>query len=167
MRLIRVATVWLVGALSIGAAAAHAQTAASSGSEPRLYVEFNGGPTLGHKSDTFIGGEIGLRLVEGLDVFIEGGHMGNVGTAQLDTAAAKIADFLGGPSPAHYPAASGNCPPIHCKPRSVPTYNRLRAHNDESLFPFGPEPSHQDPEELIEGCQPWPGIVVRQNSVRS
>ena len=31
----------------------------------------------------------------------------------------------------------------------------LRAHYDKSLFPFGPEPSHQDPEELIKGCQPW------------
>ena len=41
----------------------------------------------------------------------------------------------------------------------MPTYNRLRAHYDESLFPFGPEPSHQDPEELIEGCQPWPGML--------
>ena len=95
-RFVRVATVCLAGALCVGTVPAHAQTTASSGSDPRLWVEFNGGPTLGHKSDTFIGGEIGLRLVEGLDVFIEGGHMGNVGTAQLDTAAAKIGDFLGG-----------------------------------------------------------------------
>ncbi len=91
MRLVRVATVWLVGALSIGTVAAHAQTTASSGSEPRLYVEFNGGPTLGHKSDAFIGGEIGLRLVAGLDVFLEGGHIGNAATEALDTAAAIIA----------------------------------------------------------------------------
>jgi opacity protein-like surface antigen len=96
-RFVRVAIVWLAGTLCIGAVSAHAQTTASSGSDPRVYVEFNGGPTLGHKSDTFIGGEIGLRLVAGLDVFIEGGHMGNAGTARLDTAAAKIAtDFLGG-----------------------------------------------------------------------
>ena len=47
-------------------------------------------------------------------------------------------------------------------PDAMPTYNRLRAHNDESLFPFGPEPSHQDPEELIEGCQPWPGMLSLQ-----
>ena len=44
----------------------------------------------------------------------------------------------------------------------MPTYNRFRAHYDESLFPFGPEPSHQDPEELIEGCQPWPGMLALQ-----
>jgi hypothetical protein len=74
----------------------------------------------------------------------------------------QIADFVGNPSPANYPAGSGNCTPIDCKPRSVPTYNRLRAHNDESLFPFGPEPSRQDPEELIEGCQPWPGMLSLQ-----
>jgi hypothetical protein len=44
----------------------------------------------------------------------------------------------------------------------VPTYNRLRAHYDESLFPFGPEPSDQDPEELIESCQPWPDMLSLQ-----
>jgi len=95
-RFVRVATLWLACSLCIGAVSAHAQTTASSGSDPRLWVEFNGGPTLGHTSDTFLGGEIGLRLVEGLDVFVEGGHMGNVGTTQLDAAAATIAAFLGG-----------------------------------------------------------------------
>src|ERR1700739_2714065 len=33
----------------------------------------------------------------------------------------QIADFLGNPSPANDPVASGNCPPIDCKPRSLPT----------------------------------------------
>src|SRR5205807_2699921 len=75
----------------------------------------------------------------------------------------QIADFLGSPSPAHYPAASGNCPPIEGESRSVPTDNRLRAHNDESLFPFGPEPSRHDPEELIEDCQPWSGMLSLQH----
>jgi opacity protein-like surface antigen len=94
-RFVRVATVWLAWSLCIGAVSAKAQTTASSGSDPRFYAELNGGPTLGHKSDTFLGGEAGLRLVAGLDIFVEGGHMGNVGTSQLDSAAAKIADYLG------------------------------------------------------------------------
>jgi opacity protein-like surface antigen len=95
-RFVRVVTAWLACTLGIGAVSADAQTTPSSGSGPRVWVELTGGPTLGHKSDTFIGGEIGLRLIAGLDVFIEGGHMGNVGDASLDTAAGKIATFLGG-----------------------------------------------------------------------
>jgi opacity protein-like surface antigen len=95
-RFVRVVTVFLACTLGIGAVSAGAQTTPSSGSGPRVWVELNGGPTLGHKSDTFIGGEAGLRLVAGLDVFIEGGHMGNVGDTSLDTAAGKIATFLGG-----------------------------------------------------------------------
>jgi opacity protein-like surface antigen len=83
-----VASLWLVGTLCVGVASAHAQT---TGSDQRIYAEFHGGPTLGHKSDTFIGGEAGLRIVFGLDAFIEGGQMKNVGTDQLDTAAALIA----------------------------------------------------------------------------
>src|SRR5438132_9288560 len=33
--------------------------------------------------------------------------------------------------PAHYPASSGNCPPIEREARSVPSYDRLRAHDEE------------------------------------
>jgi opacity protein-like surface antigen len=91
-----VATLCLVLTLGVGASAQAQSTTASSPSEPRLYVEINGGPTLGHKSDTFIGGEAGLRVVSGLDIFVEGGHMGNVGTSKLDADAAVIANFLGG-----------------------------------------------------------------------
>ena len=56
----------------------------------------NAGPTLGHKSDAFVGVEGGYKLIPGLDVFVEGGHMGNVGNTQMETAAAQVADFIGG-----------------------------------------------------------------------
>jgi len=61
-----------------------------------MYAEINFGPTLGHKSDAFVGGEFGYRLTPGLDVIVEVSHMGNVGTSDLDDRAAIIANFLGG-----------------------------------------------------------------------
>ena len=94
-RFARVAAVCLVATLGVGAVPAQAQTA-SSGSNPRMYVEVNAGPTLGHKSDRFVGGEAGLRLAGGLYVVIEASHMGNVATTDLDDRAAIIANYLGG-----------------------------------------------------------------------
>jgi opacity protein-like surface antigen len=81
------------------ASTAHAQTTAQSGapgSEPRLYLELQGGPTLGHQSASFYGGEAGLRIFAGLDLYIEAGRMGNVGTSKLESDAALIASFLNG-----------------------------------------------------------------------
>jgi len=69
---------------------------AQSASEPRWYGEFTVGPTLGHKSDVSIGGEGGGRLTDVIDVFVEIGHMGNVGNTDLEARAQKIADFIGG-----------------------------------------------------------------------
>jgi opacity protein-like surface antigen len=101
-RFARLATLCLVGTLYVSNAA-QAQTTqtttASGGSasaDSRFYVELNAGPTLGHKSDSFIGGEVGVRLIPDLDGFMEVGHMGNVGTSKLDADAATIASFIGG-----------------------------------------------------------------------
>jgi opacity protein-like surface antigen len=89
-----VAAVCLVATLGIGARSAQAQAAPAADS--KMFAEFNFGPTLGHKSDAFIGGEARLRLTDTLDVFVEGGHMGNVATTDLDSRAAVIANHLGG-----------------------------------------------------------------------
>ena len=94
-RLVCVAAVCLVALLAVGTDPAEAQQP-SSGSDPLVYLEFNFGPTLGHKSDKFVGGEAGLRLAGGLDVFIEASHMGNVATTDLDDRATIIANHLGG-----------------------------------------------------------------------
>jgi opacity protein-like surface antigen len=88
-----VAAVCLV--VTPGAVSAQAQTT-SSGFDPRLYVDVNFGPTLGHKSDKFVGGEAGVRLGGGLYVIIEASHMGNVATTDLDDRATIIANHLGG-----------------------------------------------------------------------
>jgi len=72
---------------------AEAQTAPAA--DQKWYVELNAGPTLGHKSDAFFGGEAGYGLTSDLFVIAEAGHMGNVGTSDLDDRAAIIANFLG------------------------------------------------------------------------
>jgi opacity protein-like surface antigen len=92
-----VAVVCLLATFGIGAVAAEAQTPPPMpGSDPKMYAEFNFGPTLGHKSDTFFGGEFGLRVADGLYVIVEASHMGNVGTSALDSNAATIANAIGG-----------------------------------------------------------------------
>jgi opacity protein-like surface antigen len=94
-RCARVAIVSLVASLCLGAARAQAQTAPPASSDSRLSIEITGGPTLGHKSAGFVAGEFGWRLNEKIDVFVEGGHMGNVGTSALDDHASIIANALG------------------------------------------------------------------------
>jgi opacity protein-like surface antigen len=91
-----IATWCLVIGLGISTAAQAQSTTASSTTDSRLYAEIHGGPTLGHKSDSFFGGEAGWRLTPSLDIYVEGGRMGNVGTSKLDADAAVIAQFLGG-----------------------------------------------------------------------
>lgn len=88
-----VAAVCLVAIMGVGASPAQAQVTSP---DPKMYVELNFGPTLGHKSDKFVGGEAGLRLAEGLYVIIEASHMGNVATTDLDDRATIIANYLGG-----------------------------------------------------------------------
>jgi hypothetical protein len=63
--------------------------------DSKFNVEFNLGPTLGHKSDKFFGGELGWRLTKDLDIYVEAMHMGNVGTSDLDARATTIANALG------------------------------------------------------------------------
>jgi opacity protein-like surface antigen len=94
-RCARVAIVPLVAALWLGASRAQAQSAPPASSDSRMSVEITGGPTLGHKSAGFVAGEFGWRLNEKLDVFVEAGHMGNVGTSALDDHASIIANALG------------------------------------------------------------------------
>ena len=90
-----VAAVCLAVLFGVGVRDARAQ-AAAAGQDSKMYAEFNVGPTLGHKSDAFFGGEFGYRLTPGLDLLVEVSRMNNVGTTDLDDRAAPIAAFLGG-----------------------------------------------------------------------
>jgi opacity protein-like surface antigen len=93
--LARVAALCAAGILAVAATPAQAQTK-PAGAESTMYAELNFGPTLGHKSDAFVGGEFGLRVMDNLDVIVEASHMGNVGTTDLDDRAVIIANYLGG-----------------------------------------------------------------------
>lgn len=96
-RCVLVATVSLVAILCLDAASARAQTpsaAAPAGKQTQAAISVYGGPTLGHKSAGFVAFEFGWKLTDKIDVFAEGGHMGNVGTSALDANAATIAGFL-------------------------------------------------------------------------
>lgn len=87
--------------ITVTASAARAQ--APAGDEPRFYGVFTVAATLGHKSDSSVGGEVGWHFSpdlfltgDGLAIFVEGGRMGNVATTSLDATAATIANFIGG-----------------------------------------------------------------------
>ena len=67
----------------------------------------------------------------------------------------QIANFLRNALPAAGSPDPGDRFPIESKSSTVPTHNSFWTHDQESLFPSGPEPSRQDPEELIEHRQPW------------
>jgi opacity protein-like surface antigen len=101
MRCARVATLWLVAILCAGAASAQTPPP-PTGPESPFYGEIDLGATFGHKSDTSFGGEVGVRVAEGLDVMLEFGRMGNVGTSDLDARATGIANALGGTASASY-----------------------------------------------------------------
>lgn len=101
MRCARVATLWLAGILCAAAASAQTSTPSSGPASP-FYAEVDVAATLGHKSDKSVGGEAGVRIVSGLDFLLEGGRMGNVGTAELDARALKIANAIGASSSASY-----------------------------------------------------------------
>jgi opacity protein-like surface antigen len=73
---------------------ADAQTAGTAAPE-RWYVELTGGPTLGHKSDSSIGGELGYGWTDERQLFVEVGRMGNVATSALDARAQIIGRAIG------------------------------------------------------------------------
>src|SRR5919201_4037685 len=93
MRIARVVPILLVLTLW-SAAVSSAQTTATPGST-RNYAEFDFAATLGHKSDTAVGGEFGWRLSPDVDVFVEGGHIGNAATSRMEDDANRIAVAVG------------------------------------------------------------------------
>ena len=100
MRVTRFALLWMA-ILTGGVTAAQAQT--PLGEDGRYYAEFAVAATLGHKSDSSVGGEFGAGVLDHLwltgdrlEVFFEGGRMGNVATTALDNRAQVIANFING-----------------------------------------------------------------------
>jgi len=97
-RCVFIATVSLVAVLYLDVSPASAQAAAPAATPAaqatKASLLVSGGPTLGNKSAGFVAIEIGWRLTDKVDLFVEGGHMGNVGTSALEANAGVIATFL-------------------------------------------------------------------------
>ena len=96
-RCVHIATASLVAilCLDVSTAGAQAQPASTTPATTKASVSVSGGPTLGHKSAGFVSIEFGWKLTNKIDLFVEGGHMGNVGTSALDSNASRIADAIG------------------------------------------------------------------------
>jgi opacity protein-like surface antigen len=99
--LARTATLLLVATIC-GSGAAAAQATAVQPADPPWYAELNAAATLGHRSASSFGGEGGYRVRDDVDVFVEGGHMRNVGSADLDARAQKVASAVGATANASY-----------------------------------------------------------------
>ncbi len=84
----------IVVSVASAAGTADAQTAGATGPD-RGYAAVTVGATVGHKSDASVGGEVGYRLTNALQVFLEGGRMRNVATSDVETRAQKIATAIG------------------------------------------------------------------------
>jgi hypothetical protein len=65
-------------------------------------------------------------------------------------------------SPSNRPWHSGNSLPIQPEASPMPSDHRFRGDHAKYLLPLGPEPSHQDPEQLFEYCESWPGMLPFQ-----
>ncbi|MBI4486660.1 MAG: outer membrane beta-barrel protein [Acidobacteria bacterium] len=100
-RVARLATLCLVVTAAVGVADARAQTApAGAAKESRWFGEVSAGPTFGARTSSTVGGELAVRVLNlpmgRLDVFLEGGHIKDAGTAALEANAQLVATFLGG-----------------------------------------------------------------------
>jgi opacity protein-like surface antigen len=61
----------------------------------RWYAELAAAATLGHKSDSSFGGELGYTWTDERQLFFEIGRMGNVATSAMDDRAQVIAQAIG------------------------------------------------------------------------
>jgi opacity protein-like surface antigen len=86
--LMTVLTAWGIGT-------AHAQAAGTTGPD-RGYADFTFGTTLGHRSSSSVGGEAGYTVTDALQLFLEGGRMGDVATTNVEALANVIANDIGG-----------------------------------------------------------------------
>jgi opacity protein-like surface antigen len=92
-RFVRYSTVITVTVVC-GVGTARAQTSGTP-VPGRGYAEFTLGATLGHKSDSSIGGEVGYGVTDALQIFFEAGRMGNVATSDIDARAQLIGNRIG------------------------------------------------------------------------
>ena len=89
-RLVRIVAVMAAGLVAT-AGAAHAQTADTG----KFYAEATASSSFGHTSSGAFGAEIGYRLTKLFGVYLEGGRIKNVASADVEAKAKIIGDALG------------------------------------------------------------------------
>jgi opacity protein-like surface antigen len=84
----------VVGAMTL-AGIAQAQTRQTSASSDQIgYAEFTAQASFGNVTNHSFGGEIGINVRPDLQLFVEGGRIGDVATPAISQAAAQIAAAL-------------------------------------------------------------------------
>jgi opacity protein-like surface antigen len=84
-----------IATLTLGLAAAHAQTpAASAGPESKFSAQLTAAATLGHTSASSFGGEVDYRLMEDWEGFFEFGRLRNVTSSATEARANVISRQL-------------------------------------------------------------------------
>ena len=63
----------------------------------------------------------------------------------------------------NWPPDPGNHFPIQSEASPMPSDHSFWSHKDQGLFPSRPESPHQNPEELVESSESWPGTPSLQN----
>lgn len=102
MRVARVVSFVLIGFAAF-AARSEAQMSAPVGAEQsKFFAAFDAAATFGHKSSGAFGGEAGMQINKMIAVSLEGGHMMDVGTAELDQKAQTIANSVGATASSAY-----------------------------------------------------------------
>ena len=67
---------------------------ASTQAPSKGYAEVVAQSAFGNVTSQSFGGELGVTILPGVQVFVEAGHVNNVATAEISAAAAKIAGYL-------------------------------------------------------------------------
>ena len=99
----------LAAILVVCATTARAQTPPAGAAPHEFFVAVGGGITAGHAVGALVNVDLGKRLNEGWDVYLEVGRMLDTRTADVDVAAKVITDYLGtsATSTAKQPASYG------------------------------------------------------------
>jgi hypothetical protein len=76
----------------------------------------------------------------------------------------QVSNLFGDSFPPERGACSGDRAPIQDEPSPVPSHDRFRLHDYESLLPTRPKSPHKNPEKPIERQQLWPRVFADQDS---
>jgi hypothetical protein len=75
----------------------------------------------------------------------------------------QVSHFFGKPLPADRPSHPGNQPPVQTETGPVPADDGLRSDDDQRVFPCGPKPLGDYPEQFVEDIQPWSRMATLEH----